>query len=398
MIDARSRVVAIALCAVLCLGACRPDQVSTWEQHAYLWLRSDAGRPVSVPPDISALRVLVAQWSADAGTPWMLESALPEALYGSGSMIAVVRLDGTAIAVPAATAARSLRQALDQWHAGWTPQAIEIDHDSATARLGDYARWLHEFRKAWGAQTPLWITALPDWRRSPALSGLLGAVDVYTLQIHALEADSDELIDSNNALAWIAQFDARSATPYYIALPTYTLRVGRSADGRVRFVESASRAGAAAAVEQTLSVDPTELAALAAILRTTRSSKRRGIAWFRLPSADDRSTLSAQTFSALVGGAPLERVVEPGLVPVQSGAMSFDLSLRNSGAHDSGLPRSIVLGSGCEAGDSAAGYRATADRTQLERSSQQLLRSGQSRTLGWIRCSSATPPLPTVQW
>src|SRR5690606_12801600 len=298
----------------------------------------------------------------------------------------------------AADVVRSLRQVLSDWHAGWTPQAIEIDHDSATARLGDYARWLGEFREAWGTQSPVWITALPDWRRSASLSELLDAVDAYTLQIHALDANSDELIEQERALAWIAQFEARSTTPYFVALPTYALRVGKGINGGVRFVESGTRVGAAAANEQTLFVDPTELASLAATLQTTRSSKRRGIAWFRLPVPDDRSTLSMQTFSALVAGGALERKVEAAFVPVHAGAMSFDVSLRNTGAHDTGLPRTIGLGDDCEAGDTSSGYRAAPDRRHLHRTSQGLLHSGQTRPLGWIRCTSSTPPAPTVQW
>lgn len=392
----RARRIASQAALVLCLSACSQTQVAEWEQHAYIWSRLDAVKPLSAPKEISALRALVAQWSATGDAPWMLKSAAPETMPESA--VAVVRLDGAAITVPAATVARSLKQALSNWRAGWTPQAIEIDHDSATARLGDYARWLREFRQAWGTQTPVWITALPDWRHSASLSELLDAVDAYTLQIHAIDANSDELIDRENALAWIAQFEARSATPYFVALPTYAMRVGKSEDGGVRFVESGSRVGAMAAHEQTLFADPTELASLAAVLQTTRSRQRRGIAWFRLPVPDDRSTLSMNTFSVLVAGGELERKVEASLVPVQSGAMTFDVTLRNVGAHDTGLPQTILLGDGCEAGDTSGGYRAAPDRQHLNRTSQSLLHSGQTRPVGWIRCASSAPSAPTVQW
>lgn len=292
----------------------------------------------------------------------------------------------------------NMKQALSHGRVDWTPQAIEIDHDSATARLGDYARWLHEFRQGWGTQSAVWITALPDWRRSDSLSELLDAVDAYTLQIHAIDANSNELIDRKDALAWIAQFEARSATSYFVALPTYAMRVGKGHDGDVRFVESGSRVGAMAANEQTLFSDPSELASLAATLQTTRSRQRRGIVWFRLPVPDDRSTLSLSTFSALVAGGELERKVEAGLVPVQSGAMTFDVTLINAGAHDTGLPRAILLGDGCEAGDTSSGYRASPNRQLLNRTSQGLLHSGQARPVGWIRCASSVPSTPTVKW
>ena len=398
MIHAQSHTISIAflIALVSCLSACAPSHPTEWEQHAYIWSRLDAVKPLSAPKEISALRVLVAQWSATGDAPWMLKSAAPETMPESA--VAVVRLDGAAITVPAATVARSLKQTLSNWRAGWTPQAIEIDHESATARLGDYARWLREFRQAWGTQSPVWITALPDWRRSASLSELLDAVDVYTLQVHAIDANSDELIDRKNALAWIAQFEAHSATPYFIALPTYAMRVGKGEDGGVRFVESGSRVGAMAAHEQTLFADPTELASLATTLQTTRSRQRRGVAWFRLPAPDDRSTLSMSTFSALVAGGELKRKVEASLVPVQSSAMTFDVTLRNAGVHDTGLPRAILLGHGCEAGDTSGGYSAAPDRRLLNRTSQDLLHSGQARPVGWIRCASSAPSAPTVQW
>lgn len=381
-----------------CPGACTTEPHGDWEQHAYIWSRDESTDSVDVPKQIGALRILVAQWSSSGDAPWMLKPARPEAVSLPDSAIAVVRLDGTAIAVSAPTVARSLKDSLFKRHAGWKPQAIEIDHDSATARIGDYANWLREFRQEWGAQSPVWITALPDWRRSSSLSELLDAVDAYTLQIHALNANSGELIDQNQAMSWIARFEERSGTPYFVALPTYVLRVGKGHDGGVRFVESGVPIGATAADEQTLFADPTDLAALATRLRGGRSDQRRGIAWFRFPVAGDRSTISMQTFDALIAGQPLERKIEPVLVPVQVGGVTFDISLHNTGVHDTGLPRTVVLGSGCEIGDTASGFRAGQDHRQFDRASQGLLRVGEAQSLGWIRCASSTPQAPTVHW
>ena len=385
-----------ALALYLC--ACKSTPRAEWEQHAYIWSRSATPNQFSVPRDIRAVRVLVAQWSAMGDEPWVLKSAESEALSMGMPVIAVVRLDGATINVSATTVARSLKQDLFYEGVGTPPKAIEIDHDSATARLGDYIRWLREFRREWGDQSPIWITALPDWRRSGSLPELLDVVDTYTLQVHALDADSNELVDLQHSQEWIVEFERLSDTPYFVALPTYVTRVGKDEDRGVRFVESGSRVGASAANEQTLFVDPTDLASLASTLQTSRSSKRRGIAWFRLPSPEDRSTLSMNTFRALIVGDQLERKVAIDLVSVQSGSNTFDLGLHNTGAHDTGLPRSVELGEGCEAGDTSNGYRVAQDRRELIRTSQGLLGSGQTRPLGWIRCASSTPQAPTVQW
>lgn len=381
--------------ALLLLGGCRTEGTSAWEQHAYIWSRIDAAGLAPVPERIRALRVLVAQWSEDADNPWLLD---PGRKTGSHPVVAVVRLDGTAVSVPPATVVHAVEQRLSGWGLAHGLHAIEIDHDSATARLADYAHWLGAFREAWGTRSPVWITALPDWRRSAVLADLLDGVDSYTLQIHALDANSDRLIDHGKALDWIEQFEARTTTPYFIALPTYVLRVGTGADSSTRFVESASRVGAAATHEKTLVVDPADLASLATILHDTRGAQRRGIAWFRLPTPGDRSTISSDTFGALVAGGRLERKVEAGLVPVKPGTMTFDLILRNVGRHDTGLPRAIALADGCETGDTSGGYATAPDRRHLERTSQGLLPRGQTRPVGWIRCTSRPPGTPTVHW
>ena len=109
---------------VIFFAGCRNRYLDTWEQHAYVWSRSDTAKPVSVPSEISAVHVLVAQWPANGDAPWMLKSAMPETVPMPGSTIVVVRLDGAAITVPAADVAQSLRQDLSDWRAGWSPQAI----------------------------------------------------------------------------------------------------------------------------------------------------------------------------------------------------------------------------------------------------------------------------------
>jgi hypothetical protein len=400
MVQARNHSVVIASLSALAvyLSACGPSQPTEWEQHAYIWSRFDAAKPPFVPEEVDALRVLVAQWSVADDVPWFLESNIPATALTSEATIAVVRLDGSSIEVPAADVAQTLRSQLPHWRADWTPQVIEIDHDSATARLGDYTRWLREFRQAWGDQSPIWITALPDWRHSSSLGELLDAADAYTLQVHAIDASASGLLDAGKALEWAAQFEAASDTPYFVALPTYLLRVGRDEAGAVRFIESENRLGTSAAEEQTLFSDPQELVSLASKLRNDRTSKRKGIAWFRLPDSRDRNTLSAATFAALVSGNGLERKVQVRAVPVEAGVATFDLFLHNAGVHDTGLPRAIALDADCEVGDNASGYRATADRRHLERTSQGRLGSGQQASLGWIRCASGKPPEAVVQW
>jgi hypothetical protein len=386
------------LLLALALAACSEKPPERWEQHAYVWTRSSASSELTSPAAVGALRVLAAQWSINDSKPWMLKSALPTIADRPAPVVVVVRLDGSSLNVSAQTVAQTLRTNLQPWLAGQALEAVEIDHDSATSRLGEYAHWIGEFRSAWGDTSPVWITALPDWRHSDSLPELLNTVDTYTLQVHALDAKESGLMNASKALDWVSQFDSKSSTPYFIALPTYALRVGVGENDSIRFVESETPAGASAAIERTLFADPVDLATLVATLRATRSERRRGIAWFRLPDSLQRNAMSMETFNVLVAGGTPERVVSAVATSVKVGGTTFDVSLGNSGKHDTGLPSEIVLGDDCEAGDVTAGYRVDTQRGVLIRTEQARFASGQPRALGWIRCGSSTPPQLRVMW
>ncbi len=381
-----------------CFAGCTQSPGSVWEQHAYLWSRTAPAMPAEVPEDITALRVLVAQWRQGEDAPWLRAAELPETSQAALRRIVVVRLDGHAVEVAPHAVADALRARWPGWQAMHAIEAVEIDHDSATARLGDYARWLREFRRVWGGMSPVWITALPDWRRASALSQLLDAADAYTLQVHAIDADSPGLLEVDKALDWAVQFERRSRTPYFVSLPTYALRVGRDSRGGIRFIEAGNRVGAAAANERTLFADPLVLARLVARLRETASAKRRGIAWFRLPDAQQHNALSMATFEALVSGQVPERKVVAWAARVRPDGDTFDVMVRNEGQHDTGLPYSLVPDQGCEIGDAASGYRVAPERTALVRTDESRLASAQQRVLGWIRCPAQVNPALTIKW
>lgn len=387
-----------ALLLTIFLTGCVEAPHAVWNQHAYVWSRNTSSSVLKSPQEITALRVLAAQWTMGDGDLWVLTADLPHAANSSRPVIVVVRLDGHAITVPAHAVVETLRLRWPRWEAGRHIAAVEIDHDSATARLGDYTKWLRAFQEAWGDTSPVWITALPDWRHSSELPELLNSVDTYTLQVHAIDAQSPGLVDVSKAMDWVSQFERLSDTDHFVALPTYALRVGLGGDGEVRFIEAENRVGASAAHERLLFTDPFELAGLAKSLRDTRMASRLGIAWFRLPDEKQRNTMSRDTFDQLVSGGVLERNVLVIATPVSASAATFDIVLRNAGRHDTGLPRALHLAEGCEAGDVSAGYRADTDRQTLIRQEEGLLRSGESRSIGWIRCAGSSAASAQVSW
>jgi hypothetical protein len=381
------------LLLALVLAGCSPA-TDHWENDAYVWAGSHAPDPAIAALPLARHRLLLLQWQADGGSsprrfdrrPWLTA-------FEHTPVVAVVRLDGYRIAA----GPREVTEALKAEMADWPrePVAVEIDHDAATARIGDYARWLSDFKTLWENRSPIWITALPDWQHSPSFGALLRAVDAVTLQVHAVDRPDAGLLVPERALAVVRIFEQTAATPLFVALPTYQLRVGWNANGSVRFVEGEQPVAASATREQTLFVDPEGLAALARTLRETRTARRRGVAWYRLPREGDRQSLSMATFSALVSEAPTSQVVDIQAKPGSDGA-THDLVLHNPGPLDGSLPAAISWAAGCAVGDAAFGYHTGRTRNELERDSPGLLRAGEQRTIGWIRCARDEQPTPVI--
>jgi len=381
---------AIVLISLLVLGACAKLSPA-WEQDAYVWAAGAEPDADTAALPVARHRLLVLQWrAADGEQPQRFDrrdwvEALP-----ATAMVAVVRLDGSRISVNAASVAHALAATIGKWSR--LPVAVEIDHDSATARVPEYTQWLRDFRREWAARTPVWITALPDWRNAPALGELLDSADTYTLQVHAVDRPEQGLLDAERAVAAITAFEAASDTPSFVALPTYQLRVGWDASGTVRFVEGEQAIAASSQHERTLFVDPLQLQSLARQLRDTRTQARRGLAWFRLPRILDRQTLSPVTFAALLRDQSLAQTVEITVRPT-AGVGGYDLMVSNRGPFDRALPKRIAWGESCHAGDPAYGYAHAPDRKAYLLLGSGLLRTDEERVIGWIRCATGSAPV-----
>ncbi|AKS41458.1 hypothetical protein WM2015_1083 [Wenzhouxiangella marina] len=387
---ARSNLRLASLLLFLVLGGCQPRPID-WQQDVYIWQRnwseSIAQSIGGLSREIGRHRVLVAQWGA--GQPdFHLDLAGVMATLSGRDMVPVLRLDGTRLPV-------SPQQALDSAveivavlrRAGVRVSALEIDHDTATAAVGDYADWLAELRRRLPVDLDLWITALPDWRHSPDIERLLGAVDVYTLQVHAVDASHDGLMDQAVARDWVRAFSMRFETPFFVALPTYQLRAGLESDGSLRFLEAEAAVPARAANERWLFMPPQALGRWISELRQESLPNLRGLAWFRLPSERDRANLGIETLNALIEGQ--EVVVEMDLIarPVREGGRTYDLAWINHGPHDGAWPHEATLPAGCGAGQGANGFEMDARSGRLAHDQPGLLRVGEQIGAGWVRCT-----------
>lgn len=368
-------------------------------QDVYVWQRVwDAQLHDSLRDSrdfLGGLSVLGLQ--RDARGRWMEPEADLAALARDGRPLQlVVRLDGSAPDWPAAELTQRLQAVLKRWRDAGLAPTLQLDHDCATARLGEYAARVAELRRELPAGLPVSITALPDWLQSPQLETLLAAADASTLQVHAVQSPTAGLFDAALAQRWIQAWAIRTGVrPFRVALPAYGARLKLDAEGGVDAVESEQPLPRRSAQSRELKVDPREVAGFLRWLGTSDLPGLAGVSWFRLPRAGDSRAWALATLRAVARGQPLSAQLELRWQSQSSGAL--DLELHNSGTLDARLPPRLELSGDCSAGDALPGYRlerAGAD-WRLLRTAEGELRAGRGRALGWLRCA-AQPRLRIV--
>ena len=352
---------------MLCGCAQPPKRI---EHDAYIWQRrwddSLLKAIKEATPAVRAWRVLAAEVDA-AGhvTPVAVNW---EALRGTGKpVIAVVRM-----------------QRLVNVVQNWPVNGIEIDYDCATSQLRAYQDFLH----ALSGKTPLSITALPSWMDSSELPGLLDEVDESVLQVHSVMNAKKGLFDRRTAYGWARQWAGMSSKPFRIALPTYWSKVSWNSEGKVEAVESEATRYGIGDESHELFVEPGEVSAFVAELRKAPIRGLEGIAWFRLPTNEDERAWTLQTWRAVMEGRTMTRAVP--VVRVKQGAEGLrDVYLQSD--RDGRLPAEILVASqGCEFADAMEPYTLDRERERVRfrlRGDDAILRAGQERMVGWVRCT-----------
>ena len=353
-----SRGVAILITALV---ACSPEPAATVvpapiEQTAYVWQRRwtpGVREAVAHPPaQLAGVRVLIAEVSPSAALT-MIEPDGPALVAGGRPITLVVRIEGArpieALSLaPIEHAGAALRAA------GANVVGIEVDHDCATARLPDYARWLADHRPA-GYRFS--ITALPTWAASAAVAEVARAVDEVVVQVHAIRAPV--IFDANTAWRDLRRFAGVTGghTSLRVALPTYTVVLG----------------------EREVGVDPDVVGAFARRLATEPVPGVGGIAWFRLPVGGDEQTWSPATFARVIAGQ--RTTARARIELVAQGDQRFDVVVSNPTSEPVDLPPVHVAGDIGDA-DMVMGYRAAgAGRWAAPRRS---LARDERIVIGWI--------------
>ncbi|TWB19149.1 uncharacterized protein DUF3142 [Nitrospirillum bahiense] len=387
------------------LPALLPNDIYVWQRA---WTPALGQAMDQAAPDVAAWRVLASEVSAEGRVaPVLLNDARLEALrahLAGRPVILVVRIDGRLSNTDPVPLVAAALAPLERWReAGVAVAGLEIDHDCPTSRLPFYARFLMDLRMRLGGGgldgTRLSITALPTWLPAPALADVVAVPDEVVLQVHAVAAPTDGLFNPAQAARWVAAYGQRFGTPFRVALPDYGARVSWNADDSLATVEGETPLLGGGAHAAELMARPADVAAFLKTLRAKAPPNLKGIAWFRLPTAEDRRAWSLATWAAVARGqTPIGHIVAQAEATATPGLSS--LVLVNDGAADAEVPAGLDLPAACPLGDGANGYARDplAPQPRLVRLSPGLLPPGEHRAVGWLRCpDSPSPPVIHVR-
>jgi hypothetical protein len=224
---------------------------------------------------------------------------------------------------------------------------------------------------------------------SPDLPGLLAEVDEAVLQVHSVMSPKKGLFDPATAYKWVQEWSARSAVPFRVALPTYWSRVTWNDAGQVMAIESEVTRNGTDGAGQELFVEPGEVSSFVARLRNNPPRHLKGIAWFRLPSSEDRRAWNAHTWHAVMEGRPLPPTLPTILVKTEYSGVR-DVYLENHSDMAGRLPAKVSISArGCEFADAMPPYTLVRqeDSLQFRLKSREVLRAGQEKLVGWVRCA-----------
>lgn len=392
------RLLLTILALAFALAACQRP-ASELPHEAYVWQRQWTPAVVEAlaqPARVSALRVL----ALEVDGPMMHRTA-PDlaALAGDGRPVwLVVRIEGSRLPLAAEALAPVLGEIAGHWQrAGVRLAGIEIDHDTASAALADYARWLRALRLLLPNGLALSVTALPTWMSHPALAEVLVAVEGSVLQVHAIAHPREGLFDADRAEDWVRRYASLAPHPFRVALPAYGVRVATSGE-RVTAVDAEAVVPTTGPADVELRADPERVADLLAELDDDRPEGLAGYLWFRLPVAGDRRSWSAHTLAAVIAGESLRARFVLEVTPSDDGAV--DLALVNRGNLDA-PPPALSLPADCAAGDGIGHYhRVSPTPIRLDPISGARLPAGAWMAVGWARCAQplAAAPRVEVEW
>lgn len=367
---------------------------------AYVWQRQgtpEVAAAMAQTADLMhAWRVLGGQ--SDRGAALKAFPADIAALDPSGRpVVMVVRIDGPQAVWHPQDLPVQIAALAQDWRArGVALAGVELDHDSATVRLPEYARLITAVRDRLDPGLRLSVTALPTWLPSPDFDLVLAAVDEVVLQVHGVDPAPQPLFEVQRALGWVKQLSRRTAKPFRVALPAYGVGVVQ-VNGRVVAVEAEAALLAGGDARSELVAEPADVAAFLSEMAHERPGNLVGVVWFRLPTARDRRAWSLATLRAVIAGQPLRPDLRLDLVANDTPGL-LRVVLVNRGTVDARLPRALHLPPHCTPADGVNGYSLDrgSDGATLRRNRDGMLRGQARLDVGWMRCAASAEDIDVI--
>lgn len=264
---------------------------------------------------------------------------------------------------------------------------IELDLDWPTSKLKLYIQLLKSLKIKLPQNIQLNITMIPDWMRSPAFSELTAQIPNPILQVHSIDNPKSGLFTPQNALAYIEKMNRLTHHNFYVALPTYGLKIQTTSTGNIYAIEGENGFKSGKFGKELYS-DPQQVRALIETLQENTPSHLKGIVWFRLPVANDKRNWSLDTWIAMIAQHPLKGQIITQETPDLNTPGAIKLVLINQGNITLPLPKTIPLR--CSIGDGFFPYQLTSNAqgqyslSLIQQSAP--LNTHQQRIIGWMRC------------
>jgi hypothetical protein len=377
------RIVALLLAFACVRSTSGPDRIA---HDAYIWQRHwtpALTRAIDANADLFGTWHVLAADIAASGQITNAQVNWAQVRANAHPVVPVIRIEGQIAAETMHRLVASIVAVLATLPVS-VRRRLEVDHDSATARLAGYARFLTELRAALGAGTVLSITVLPTWLFAPAFSAVADAADLLVLQVHSIDDPRVGLFDANRAARWVDVLAHRTRRSFLVALPTYGARVAASPAGKLLAV-SAEMHALDGDPGSEIAASPTMIASFLDRLRYDSPDGFRGVVWFRLPTTDDRRALSAVTLREVINGGTLRSSIDVVTRPGWTSGMS-DILVVNKGEIDGILPTSVLLPDGCDLADGVGQYELDGARLKLRGNGPGLLRAHDAVLAGWMTC------------
>ncbi|MDI2112181.1 DUF3142 domain-containing protein [Commensalibacter nepenthis] len=264
---------------------------------------------------------------------------------------------------------------------------IELDLDWPTSKLPIYIQLLRSLKTKLPQDVQLNITMIPDWMRSPVFPELTEQIPYPVLQVHSVDNPQTGLFNDEAALAYIRKMDHLTHHPFYIALPTYGLKIQATPSGTIYAIEGENdfKTGHSG---QELYSDPQQVRNLINKLQQNTPTNLKGIVWFRLPIVSDQRNWSHDTWMAMIRHQPLKGQIIVQEIPDSNNPGAIKIMLFNQGNIALPLPPMVPLR--CHIADGLFPYQLSLNnqgKYMLNLIKQVApLNTHQERVIGWMRC------------